>query len=190
MPANAGQGFFSRREKKSFTALPVTSHATNDISRWETRNMTMNRPITSLLILSLLGGFVLCSGADGEPTKITSAVQLFIDDYVVDTTEGVRRNVHQWQKHAENPVLRPDKPWEYGGNYLNAYGSVIYDESERIFKAWYWTMKAEDSKVPTRNIKMMCYATSPDGIHWEKPNVGIYQFQDSTDNNNRLGHQI
>jgi len=152
--------------------------------------MTMNRPITSLLILSLLGGFVLCSGADGEPTKITSAVQLFIDDYVVDTTEGVRRNVHQWQKHAENPVLRPDKPWEYGGNYLNAYGSVICDESERIFKAWYWTMKAEDSKVPTRNIKMMCYATSPDGIHWEKPNVGIYQFQDSTDNNNRLGHQI
>ena len=145
--------------------------------------MTMNRRTASLQILILFCGFLVCSGASGEPTQITSAVQLFVDDHLVDTTEGVRRTVHQWQKHPQNPVLRPDKPWEFGGSYLNAYGSVIYDESEQLFKAWYWTMNAEDSPMPTQNIKMMCYATSPDGIQWEKPNVGIYEFQDWKDNN-------
>ena len=145
--------------------------------------MLLNRPILIQLLLILLVGTVRCSAASAEPTKITSAVQLFVDDHLVDTADGVRRAVHQWQKHPDNPVLRPDQPWEYGANYLNAYGSVIYDESEKIFKAWYWTMNAEDSKVPTSNIKMMCYATSPDGIHWEKPYVGVYPFQGSTENN-------
>ena len=144
---------------------------------------TTNRLTTSLQIMILLGTIVMCSGASGEPARITSAVQLFVDDYLVDTAEGVRRSVHQWKRHPANPVLQPDKPWEYGGNYLNTYGSVIYDESEQVFKAWYWTMNAEDSAVPTSNIKMMCYATSPDGIDWEKPHVGIYEFQGSTKNN-------
>ena len=137
----------------------------------------------TLLISIVLAEIILCSGAAAEPIRITSAIQLFVDDHLVDTTAGLRRNVHHWQKHADNPVLRPDQPWEYGGNYLNAYGSVIYDTSEQIFKAWYWTMNAEDSKVPTHNIKMMCYATSSDGIHWEKPSVNIHRFQGSTENN-------
>jgi hypothetical protein len=127
---------------------------------------------------------VLCSDASGrEPTRITSAVQLFVDDYLIDSTEGMRRTVHQWQKHPANPVLRADKPWEFGGNYISTYGSVIHDPEENIFKAWYWTLNDEDSAIPTTQIKSMCYATSPDGIHWEKPNVGLYEFQGSKNNN-------
>jgi hypothetical protein len=110
-------------------------------------------------------------------------VQLFVDDYLVDTTDGIHRTVHRWQKHPQNPVLRADQTWEFGGNYISMYGSVIYDDSEQIFKAWYWTLNDEDSKIPTTQIKSMCYATSSDGIHWEKPNVGLYRFQGSMDNN-------
>ena len=144
---------------------------------------TIHQPWTSLFLFTLLGGILLGSSAASEPTQITSAVQLFVDDYVVDTTDGVRRQVNRWKKYPGNPVLRPSKPWEMGGTYLNVYGSVIYDEDEKLFKCWYWTMNAEDSPIPTQNIKVMCYATSTDGIHWEKPNVGIFEFPGSKDNN-------
>ncbi len=139
--------------------------------------MTMNKLGASLQILILLGGVAICPAAGGEPTTITSAVQLFVDDYLIDTTEGMRRTVHQWRKHPQNPVLRSDKPWENGGNYICTHGSVIHDRQENIFKAWYWTLNDEDSVIPTAKIKSMCYATSTDGIHWKKPNVGLYEFR-------------
>ena len=135
-------------------------------------------PLAILLIVPLA-----CAIVSAEPTGITSAVQLFVDDHLVDATDGLRRTVHQWQRHPANPVLEPDRPWEYGGNYLNAYGSVIYDEAEKIFKTWYWTMNAEDSPLPTSNTKVMCYATSRDGIRWEKPVLGLHEFSGSKDNN-------
>ena len=133
----------------------------------------------------------MCSVASGEPTPITSAVQLFVDDYLVETTEGIRRTVHQWQKHPDNPVLRADNPWESRGksiftiNLLSTYGSVIYDQQEDIFKAWYFSRYKEEGKRHSDHF--MCYATSVDGIHWEKPNVGLYEFQGSKDNNIVLG---
>ena len=144
---------------------------------------TLHQSWIRLLLFTFLGGILLDSSANSEPTQITSAVQLFVDDYVVDTTDGVRRQVNQWKKYPGNPVVRPSKPWEVGGTYLNMYGSVIYDEDEKLFKCWYWTMNAEESPVPTKNIKVMCYATSADGIHWEKPSVGIFEFLGSKDNN-------
>ncbi|MCH2131287.1 MAG: LamG domain-containing protein [Pirellulaceae bacterium] len=118
-----------------------------------------------------------------QPISISTTVQLFVDDYLIASAEGFHRTVHSWKKHPQNPVLRPDKPWEFGGNYINTHGSVIYDEQDRLFKAWYWTLNDEDSVLPTSQIKSMCYATSSDGIHWEKPNVGLFEFQGSKDNN-------
>lgn len=149
-----------------------------------TMNTTrLGKPTLGLCSLSLLAGLALGPGALGEATRVTSAVQLFVDDHLIDTSDRIYRKVQSWQKHPGNPVLRPDRPWEFGGNYINAHGSVIYDEEERIFKAWYWTLNDEDSVIPTSQIKAMCYATSADGIHWKKPQLGINRFQDSTDNN-------
>ena len=42
----------------------------------------------------------------GESVSITSAVQLFVDDHLVDTASDVRRTVHPWKKHTANPVLK------------------------------------------------------------------------------------
>jgi len=147
-------------------------------------NTIQRATCAKLSILLGLGGIVICTAADGgEPTRITSAVQLFVDDYLIDTAEGMRRTVHPWRKHASNPVLRADQPWEFGGDYISTYGSVIHDPEENIFKAWYWTLNDEDSAIPTSRVKSMCYATSSDGIHWKKPNIGQYVFQGSKNNN-------
>ena len=56
-------------------------------------------------------------------------------------------------------------------------GSVIYDAEEQLFKMWYDAASYNWSKV------FFCYATSKDGYHWKLPNLGLFEYQGSKDNN-------
>ena len=38
--------------------------------------------------------------------------QLFVDNYVVEHLENVKKVLHQPDKHLDNPILRPERPWE------------------------------------------------------------------------------
>src|SRR5262245_17291068 len=57
--------------------------------------------------------------------------QLFIDDFIIDELRGTEKVLNQPTKHPHNPLLVRDKPWEQSGP---GYGSVMYDERERVFK--------------------------------------------------------
>ncbi len=113
--------------------------------------------------------------ASDEYVNIGGEKQLLVDDLLVDEIVGLRLNVHRWEKHPANPVLRADKPWEGEGRCVLTYGGAIYDQDDGIFKIWYWT--AND------RYEAMCYAVSEDGIEWEKPQIGLYEFNGSTANN-------
>ena len=95
--------------------------------------------------------------------------QLFIDDHLIAFREGVARFVEQPVKDRANPILVMDKPWE-GGRFL--YCDLVFDHEEDIYKLWY--------SVPGPRL---CYATSRDGIHFERPNLGLVDFGGSKDNN-------
>ena len=126
--------------------------------------------------------------------------QLFIDDLVVGSVEGVQRQLHRPVRHAENPVLQADRPWEVGGNGIYGFGgTVFYDEEDSLFKMWYRTSGQElPVEVQSRNVfgaspspslrepegtYKSCYAVSEDGVHWEKPDLGQFEFNGSTSNN-------
>ena len=47
-----------------------------------------------------------------EPLEIGTRKQLFIDDYVVDRTDGVQRTLNQPTKYVGNPGMIPLYPWE------------------------------------------------------------------------------
>ncbi|MCB1123985.1 MAG: hypothetical protein KJT03_20695, partial [Verrucomicrobiae bacterium] len=71
-------------------------------------------------------------------------------------------------KYPGNPVVRADRPWERG--LAVPQGSVIYDEEDRIYKMWYTTNVQSRGDGTTFNKgKALAYATSDDGIDWEKP---------------------
>lgn len=91
--------------------------------------------------------------------------QLFIDRQLVHDSDRVAFTLHQGRTHAQNPLLKPDQPWE--GWRLEIFGSVIYDEEDRLFKMWYIGESPEDFP----DYATM-YATSQDGIKWEKPLIG------------------
>ncbi len=113
-----------------------------------------------------------------DPIELTSQVQLFIDDFLIQEMKGIARSLHTPTKAGENPVLVADRPWE-GGLSLEA-GTVLYEADQGIFRMWY---NALFSREKPDVVESLCYATSADGVNWEKPNLGLVEFQGSRDNN-------
>ncbi len=74
------------------------------------------------------------NGAD-PACHVGTTKQLFLDDYVVDGMAGLDKVLHQAKRHLSNPILVPEHPWE--GDRLILYGSVVYHETEKLFKIWH-----------------------------------------------------
>jgi len=115
-----------------------------------------------------------------EPPKVLKVGrerQLFIDDWCVDRVCNIRRVFHRPVKHAGNPILVPDRPWE--GNATFVFGAVERQKSGQ-FRLWYY---AHDPQPGNHKRSRTCLAVSDDGIRWEKPPVGVHEFGGSFDNN-------
>ena len=90
--------------------------------------------------------------------------QLFVDDFLIESTT-LQRDFHLPKYHAASPVLKPDRPWELTGRGAFAVpfsDGVWYDGG--IFKMWYYGGHGGGTT---------CYATSKDGIHWDKPSLDV-----------------
>lgn len=121
-------------------------------------------------------------GAGENPLVLSNERQLFVDDYLIASTQNVRRVIHAVDKYPDNPILAPVKPWE--GQYTLLYGTVMRDEEEGIWKAWYSTMnhfRYIQNVFPESTY--LCYATSKDGIHWDKPALRITDYRGTRENN-------
>ena len=134
------------------------------------------------LLLCTLLSYLGCSGTVRETPdtaiEVGVGTHLFVDDYLVQDTEKVWRTLNRPGKHRDNPVMKPDRPWE--GYLVLQPGTVIWDEEDQIFKMWYNTLG-----TPKRPYSedYLCYATSKDGVTWEKPDLGLVEFRGSKKNN-------
>lgn len=102
--------------------------------------------------------------------------QLFVDDFLVEQTT-LARTMHTAEYHPANPVLKPDKPWDDEGQFVPVSSGipmkgpfaipfsdgVWYDPDDKLFKMWYMAGR----------LYATAYATSKDGIHWEKPILDV-----------------
>ena len=89
--------------------------------------------------------------------------QLFVDDFLIEET-NLSAVYHRPIQYEGNPILTDGAPWEQErSGACPKSGGVWFDEEENIFKMWYeggW-------------LHHMCYAESCDGIHWERPSLGV-----------------
>ena len=114
---------------------------------------------------------------------------LLLDSRVVETAENARLVLGTPQKHPDNPLFQADKPWENSMN--NLYPNVIWDEDEQLFKLWYKCVLADKEVIAQMDQPStvhdvgwyLLYATSKDGVHWDKPELGIHKFAGSGANN-------
>jgi len=117
-----------------------------------------------------------------------------LDKRIIEKTENVKLEVGKVEKHPANPLFGEEKKWEI--RYDNLYGNVIFDKEENIYKCWYspfivdysahgMTLEQRDKPYkehPKREMGI-CYATSKDGINWEKPELGLVEYEGSKSNN-------
>ena len=86
-------------------------------------------------------------------------------------------------KRAE-PVLTAQAAWEF--HWVEAgRNSILFDPRDGLFKMWYRTANPDH---PERQgwyatTFLRCYATSEDGVHWTRPNLGLFEHRHSTENN-------
>ena len=119
---------------------------------------------------------------------------LILDSRIIETAENAVLKVGAVQKSTSNPLFGEDKPWEK--RFDNLYGNVIYDADAKLYKCWYspfivdrsakgMTLEQRQKKYspgPGREMGI-CYATSKDGIKWEKPELGLVEYEGSKANN-------
>ncbi|NQT12040.1 MAG: hypothetical protein HQ582_04795, partial [Planctomycetes bacterium] len=93
--------------------------------------------------------------------------QLLVDDFLIEETT-LKRTYHTATYCPENPVLIPDRPWETETKpnpcAMVFSDGVWYDPEDELFKMWYMG----------GYVAGTCYATSTDGLHWRKPELGVF----------------
>lgn len=120
------------------------------------------------------------SGKGGELINLGTDRQIFVDNYLIDSLSGTQIVKHT--PHDEGPVLFLNKPWE--GNFC-AYFTIIQDKG--LYRAYY---RGSTSAMQDGSKKeITCLAESKDGIHWEKPNLRLYEMNGSYDNNVVLANE-
>jgi len=107
--------------------------------------------------------------------------QLFFDDALVDTRQGLSRQWHQPVKHAAGPVLpmvpEGEAAWEAGMPIC--FGSVLLNAEEGVYKMWYGLHEGGGAKDAA---SVLAYATSRDGIEWDRSSLGLLTHRGTRDN--------
>ena len=105
---------------------------------------------------------------------------LFLDMEEVSERRNVELAVVEAKKHELNPILPLGDINEWDSTRASPWESrtVIYDAQEECFKTWYGGMDLVAETEWT-----MGYATSPDGVRWCKPKLGLYEYRESKQNN-------
>jgi len=91
--------------------------------------------------------------------------QLFVDDFLIESTNGIVRTFGKPVKYEGNPVMwrqtKEEDSAQAPGCAMSG-GGVWWDPTRRKFRMWYMSGFAG----------RISYAESPDGVTWERPAVG------------------
>ncbi|MGH9343468.1 MAG: hypothetical protein ACRD19_06890, partial [Terriglobia bacterium] len=135
------------------------------------QQLTGSMAVTTLVSERMMPNTGLPQSRITGPLELKSARQLFIDDLFIAEGRGVRLVVNHPSPTGERCLIA-DKPWESFA--ILAYNSIMQDAG--VLKLWYDTIANDGSR-------WCCYATSQDGLHWEKPDLGIVAFNGRRDTN-------
>ena len=121
-----------------------------------------------------------------EALDIRSRLELFVDDYLIGSMEGV--NLMLQEPQSAGKVLSFDKPWE---GSTSAYHTVFKDGD--LYRMYYRGSSHAGYPIPSlsepgveiipEHTEVACYIESRDGLTWTRPNLGLIEFEGSKENN-------
>jgi hypothetical protein len=112
-------------------------------------------------------------------------MEFLLDDSLIDRSAGVVPALGRWTKQSE-PILKPEMPWEMGG--ISARHALLFDDG--VYKLWYGASGAEDAVAAKdatpedgEQQRLLCCVHSRDGIHWERPELDLFEYKGNCANN-------
>ncbi len=131
-----------------------------------------------LLVTCLVLALNACARTQEVPEvrKIGSRWELFVDDWLIAQMNGGTLRLHQ--PLPQEIVFTFDQPWE--GN-TSAYVTVFQDGNR--FRMYYRGSQHDLQTGKETHPEFTCYAESTDGIHWTRPELGLFEFNGSKRNN-------
>ena len=106
--------------------------------------------------------------------------QLFLDDEAIETKHGLRRALNEPERAG--PVMRPDR--SLGQVSLQAHGPPQWNPGLRAWELWYQSgYRDPGSQDLDAQTSFTHYATSADGLNWDRPSLGLHEWNGSSDNN-------
>jgi len=107
--------------------------------------------------------------------------QLFFDSKIVERAQDVARVFHTPTAESD-PIMQSDQPWE-GITYFALGTYHVLCDSDGKWHCWYgvWDYdpaafaKTRDWYDLAVSFLRLAYATSADGVNWEKPRLGLHK---------------
>lgn len=113
------------------------------------------------------------------PIDIGTRLELMVDTHLIERCEGGA----ELRLHRPCPrevAIVHDEPWE--GNTCGFHAVFRDGENYRMYYRGSNDDRSSGGSGRT-HPELVCYAESADGIHWEKPELGIVEFNGSKKNN-------
>ena len=109
---------------------------------------------------------------------IGTRLELLVDQYLIEKLDNARLVLHT--PAAREVAIAHNEPWE--GN-TSGYHTVFRDGA--LYRMYYRGHAMTDArgKLEMAHSEVTCYAESVDGIHWTKPQLGLFSWEGSKENN-------
>lgn len=138
----------------------------------------LKKCIQHLTLLAIVLSVTHAHAAD--PLTLGEHPELFVDHAFIDSTNNTHLKL--WTPSEKENVLTFNSPWDA---HFSGYITVLQDGD--LYRMYYRGLP--EAKADGSNSETTCYAESKDGIHWTKPNLGLYEYNGSKDNNIVLMNQ-
>jgi len=147
------------------------------------RRTFVKQSVTASAVAALAGLQATPSAANGDTApviEIGSRRELFVDDHLIERLKG------KAQQRLNHPVAREiaivhDAPWE---GTSSGYHTVFQDgDRYRMYYRGSQIAVKDGRLITNQHPEFYCYAESPDGIHWSKPDLGLFEYNGSKHNN-------
>jgi len=134
----------------------------------------------SFLTATLAQTSMAAQAAVARPIDIGSHLELFVDDYLIETLDGAELRLHH-PVFREKVITFGDRPAE--GNH-SGYTTVFQDGDR--FRMYFRGLRYDwEDDYDSRRLthQHTCYAESKDGVHWTRPDLELFEYEGTKRNN-------